>query len=161
MAHKRRARSLEAFAQRGRHRVAGAVADLQQPARAGAATSRQPIAAVLACELDAILLEPANRVRRLAGQDADEAHVGGLVRALPDILGVRVRRIVVAERSLDPALRLGGVAGLECALRDEPDPSAGALGSQHSGEPGGPASDYENVKGEPLGHDEANIPPSG
>ena len=46
------------------------------------------------------------------------------------------------------------VAGLERALRDEPDPSAGALGGQRSGEPGGPASDHENVKGEPLGHDE-------
>ena len=71
-----------------------------------------------------------------------------------------VRRIVVAESCLDPALRLGRVAGLERALRDEPDPSAGALGGQRSGEPGGPASDHENVKGEPLGHDEANIPPS-
>ena len=110
---------LERLAQRLRDRVAGAVADLQQALARRAAAAREPVAAVLARELDAALLEPVDRAGRLARQDLDEPPVGGLVRALPDVLGVLLRRVVVAERGLDPALRLRRVAGLQRALGGE------------------------------------------
>ena len=56
-----------------------AVADLQQALARRAAAAREAIAAVLARELDAELLEPVDCGRRLAGEDLDELPVGGLV----------------------------------------------------------------------------------
>ena len=56
-----------------------AVTDLQQALARRAAAAREAIAAVLARELDAELLEPVDRGRRLAGEDLDELPVGGLV----------------------------------------------------------------------------------
>ena len=66
----------------------GAVADLEQPLARGASAAGEPVATVLARELDAVLLQPVNRARRLARQHLDEPAVGRLVRALPDVLGV-------------------------------------------------------------------------
>jgi hypothetical protein len=105
--------SLEGLAQRGRDREPGAVADLEQPLARRTAAAGEAIAPVLARELDPELLQPVDRGRRLAGQDLDEPAVSRLVRALPDILGMNLRRVVVAERRLDAALSLGGVAGLQ------------------------------------------------
>jgi hypothetical protein len=112
----------------GRDRVTGAVADLQKPLAGRAAAAGEAIAAVLARELDTVLLEPVDRGRRLFGEHLDEPAVGRLVRALPYILRVLLRRVVVAERSLNPTLRLRGVAGLERALGHERDARTGPLG---------------------------------
>jgi len=53
--------------------------------------ARQAVAAVLVRELDAVLLEPVDRARSLAGEHLDEVPVGRLVGALPDVLGVLLR----------------------------------------------------------------------
>ena len=85
-----------------RDRVARPVADLEQALPRRAAAAGEPVAAVLAGELDAELLEPVDRARRLGGEDLDESAVGGLVTRSPDVLGVLLRRVVVADRGLDP-----------------------------------------------------------
>ena len=54
---------LPGLAQPLRDRMPGAVADLEQPLLRGAAAAREPVAAVLAGELDAELLEPVDRAR--------------------------------------------------------------------------------------------------
>src|SRR5712691_6945984 len=132
--------------------MAGAVADLEQPLARGAAAAREPVAAVLARELDAELLEPADRGGRLRGQDLDEAAIGRLVRALPDVLGVLLGRVVLAHRRLDAALGLGGVAGLERALRRDGDARARALGAERGRQPGGAGADHEHVEMGTCGH---------
>src|SRR5205807_2902009 len=85
---------LPGLAQRLGDRVAGAVADLQQAAARSPAAAREPVAAIFARELDSELLEPVDRRRRLARQQADQPPVGGLVRALPDVGAVLIRRVV-------------------------------------------------------------------
>ena len=137
--------------------MAGPVADLEQALPGGAAAAGEPVAAVLARELDAELLEPVDRARRLAGQHLDESPVGGLVRALPDVLGMLLGRVVVAERGLDAALRLRRVAGLDRVLRDEPDACSGPIGGHGGGEARGAAADHEHVEFEGRGH-RATIP---
>ena len=129
-----------------RDRVAGAVADLQQPLAGRAAAARQPVAAVLARELDPLLLEPVDRRRRLGGEHLGEPAVGRLVRALPDVLGMLLGRVVLAEGRLDPALRLGRVARLERALGHERDPRARPLGGEGCRKAGGAAADHEHVE---------------
>ena len=64
--------SLDRVAQRLRDRVPCAVADLEQPLARRAAAAREPVAAVLARELHAELLEPVDRRRRLGGEHLDE-----------------------------------------------------------------------------------------
>jgi hypothetical protein len=72
---------------------------------------------------------------------------------------VLLRRIVVCERRLDPALRFRRIAGLNRVLRHEADADAGAL-SRHGGcKAGGPASDHQHVEFERRGHP-ATIPPT-
>src|SRR5262245_13283611 len=68
-------RAFDRLAKRLRDRVAGAVAHVQQALPARAAAARNTVAAVLAGELDTDLLEPANGLGRLGGEDLDEAHV--------------------------------------------------------------------------------------
>src|SRR5204862_2379596 len=119
------------------------VADLQQALARRAAAAGEPVAAVLARELDAQFLEPVDRGGRLGGEDLDEASVGGLVRGLPDVLGVLLGRVVLAERGLDTALRLRGVARLQRALRRNGDTGAGAVSRDGRGQPGGAATDHE------------------
>ena len=116
------------FRRRLRDRMAGAVADLEETLAARTAAAGDAVAAVLPRELDAGLLEPVDGLGRLGGEDLDEAHVGGLVRASPDVLGVGLRRVVLADRGLDAALRLGGVAGLEGRLGRDRDPGARPFG---------------------------------
>src|SRR5213592_1661043 len=99
--------------------MAGAVSDLKQSFPRSAPAPREPVAAVLSCELNAELFEPVDRTQGLTCQHLDEPAVGGLVRALPDVLGVLLGRVVVAEGGLDPALGLGGVARLERPLGHE------------------------------------------
>ena len=149
---------LERVAERLRDRVAGAVADLEQALGGRAAAAGEAVAAVLARELDAELLEPVDRVARVAGEHLDEPHVGALVGAAPDVRRVLLGRVVLAERGLDPALRLGGVAGLDRALGREPDARARALCGHRCGEAGGAAADHEHVEGG-RGHG-ARIPAS-
>jgi hypothetical protein len=132
--------------------VPGPVADLEQALGARAPAAGEAVAPVLACELDAELLEPVDRAPRVAGEDLDEAHVGALVRALPDVCGVLLGGVVVAEGGLDPALRLRRVAGLDRALGREADARAGSLRGHRSGEAGGPAADHEDVEGVTRGH---------
>ena len=128
-----------------RDRVAGSVPDLEESLARRAAAAREPVAAVLARELDTLLLEPVDRLRRLRRQDLDEPPVGGLVRALPDVFGVDLGRVVVGERSLDAALRLRGVRRLEGSLRRDRHPSAGGMGAHGRGEAGGSRADDEDV----------------
>ena len=70
---------LEGVAERLRDRMAGAVADLEQALRAGAAAAGEPVAPVLPRELDAELLEPVDRATGVAGEDLDEPQVGAVV----------------------------------------------------------------------------------
>ena len=139
--------SLERLAQSLRDRVAGAVADLQQALARRAAAAGEAVAAVLARELDAELLEPVDRGRRFGGEDLDQPPVGGLVGRLPDVLRVLLGRVVVTERRLDAALRLGRVAGLQRAFRRQRDACACALGRDGGGEARGAAADHEHVEG--------------
>jgi hypothetical protein len=144
---------LDPLAQRLRDRVAGAVAHLEQSLLRRTAAAGEPVAAVFARELDAVLLEPVDRGRCLAGQHLDEPAVGGLVRALPDVLGVLLRRIVFTEGGLDPALGLRGVARLDRVLRDERHSGSGALGRDGCGKAGSAAADHEHVEFDRGGHD--------
>ncbi len=143
---------LPRLAQPGGDRVPGAVADLEEALARRPAALGDPVAAVFPRELDAQLLEPVDRRLRVAGQHLDQAHVGRLVARLPDVLGMELGGVVLAERCLDPALRLGRVARLERPLRRDRDTGAGPLGGHRGGEPGGPAADHEHVEREPLGH---------
>jgi hypothetical protein len=59
--------------------MAGAIADLEQSFARSAAALCEPVAAVLARELNAELFEPVDRTRRLTCQHLDEPAVGGLV----------------------------------------------------------------------------------
>ena len=129
-----------------------AVADLQQTFPRGAAALGKPVAPVLARELDAELLEPVDRARGLAGQHLDEPAVGSLVRALPDVLGVLLRRVVRSERRLDAALGLRRVARLERALRRKGDAGSGAVRGDGCGKAGGAASHHEHVDGHGVSH---------
>ena len=96
---KPRCRSLRPRGAARRDCVSRAVADLEQALRGRAAAAREPVAAVLlARELDAELLEPRDRVRRLGGENLDELRVRGLVRAAEDVGGVLLGRVVRPER---------------------------------------------------------------
>src|SRR5207244_4112412 len=106
----------------------------------------------VAGELDAELLEPVDRRPRVTREDVDERLVGGLVRGLPDVRGVLLRGVVVAEGGLDSALRLRGVVGLQRALRGERDPRARAVGGHGGREAGGAAADHEHVERGVVGH---------
>src|SRR5207244_13482716 len=101
-----RARALEGLAERLRDRVAGSVADLEEPPSRRAAAAGEPVAAICIrpCELDAELLEPVDRAGRLGRQHLDEPPVGRLVRAPPDVLGVQLGRVVLAKGGLDSPL---------------------------------------------------------
>src|SRR5262245_44898610 len=111
MVERRPAAGLPRLAKPLRDRVTGPVADLEQPLARGAAALREAIAAVLAGELDSELLEPVDGVLRLGREDLDETHVRRLVAGSPDILGVLLRRVVLAEGRLNAALGLGRIAG--------------------------------------------------
>ena len=133
-------------AQRLRDRVAGAVADLEQSLSRRAAAAREPVAAVIARELDAVLLEPVDRVGSLGREDLDEPRVRGLVRARPDVGRVLLGRVVLAECGLDAALRLRRVARLERALRHDRDARSGGLGADRGRQAGGARADDEHVE---------------
>ncbi len=128
--------------------MTGSVPDLKESLGARAAALGEAVAAVgVARELDAELLEPVDRGLRVAGQDVDQAPVGGVVRRAEDVVGVLLGRVVGAEARLDAALRLRGVVRLQRALGRERDACAGALGGDGGGEPGGSAADHEHVEG--------------
>ena len=147
-----------AVAKRLRDRVPGPVAHLEQPLGGGASAAREPVTAVLARELDAVLLQPVNRVRRLARQHLDEPAVGGLVRALPDILGVLLGRVVVTEGGLDPSLGLRRVAGLDGVFCHQGDACSHTLRRDRCCQAGSAASDHEHVEFDRGGHDAPTIP---
>jgi hypothetical protein len=151
-------RALDGLAERLRDRVPGAVADLEEALARRAAAAGEAVAAVLRRELDAELLEPVDRRRRLRGQDLDELHVRRLVRALPDVLRVLLGRVVLADGRLDAALGLRGVARLDRALRRERDARARPLGRDRSSEPRGPAANDEHVESAVRGHVRAMLP---
>ena len=98
---------LERVAERLRDRVAGAVADLEQALCRRSPAAGEAVPTVLPGELDPELLEPVDRVARVAGEHLHESHVGALVGAPPDVGRMLLGRVVLAEGSLDPALRLG------------------------------------------------------
>ena len=113
----------------------GSIADLQQPLARSAAAFREPVTPVLTGELNPELFEPVDCARRLTCQDLDKPPVGGLVRALPDVLGVLLGRVVVAKGGLNPALRLRRVAGLQRSFGSEGDAGARPLRRDGRGEP--------------------------
>ena len=137
----------DGLAQRRRDRVAGAVADLEQALARRAAAAREPVAAVLARELDAELLEPVDRGRRLAGEDLDELAVGGLVRATS-------RRPRRAARASRPRRRPPGSRPApwpSCTTGASPSSTSATraparCGGDGRGEAGGAAADHEHVK---------------
>ena len=86
------------IAERLRDRVAGAVADLEQPLARRAAAAREAVAAVLAREGAAELLEPVDRALRVTDESLDEARIGGLVRRAHDVLRMQLRRVVGRRR---------------------------------------------------------------
>src|SRR5262249_27728130 len=88
---------------------------------------------------------------RLAGQDLDEPPVGRLVRGAPDVLRMELGRVVGGERGLDPALRLGRVAGLERSFRRQDHTCARALCRERGRETRGPAPDNEDVESHERG----------
>ena len=143
------------LAQRLRDRVAGSVTDLQESLPRGSATTCQPIPAVRTRELDAQLLEPVDRRRSLARQHLDEPRIGRLVRASHDVLGMDLRRVVLTEGSLDPALRLGGVARLQRRLGGERDGRAGSVSRDGRCQSRGAAADDEHVEGVAPWHNAA------
>ena len=149
---------MRGLAQRLRDRVAGSIAHLQQSLARGTSTASEPVPTVLAGELDAELLEPVDRRRRLGREDLDEPAVGGLVARRPHVLSVLLRRVVLPEGGLDAALRLRGVAGLERPLRRESDPCAGTGCRHRRCEAGGAAADHKHVKRHGTGHRRANLP---
>ena len=115
------------------------ITDLQKTFPARAAAAREPVRRIMTVTAGArkghpVLLEPCDRGLRLARQDVDEPHIGRLVRALPDVLGVEVGGVVVADGRLDTTLRLGRVAGLERALRHEPDARPGPFRGERRGQ---------------------------
>jgi hypothetical protein len=79
---------LERLTERLRDRVARAVADLEQALARRAAAPGEPVAAVLPRELDAQLLEPLDRVRRLGREHLDEPRVRGVVGGAHHVFGV-------------------------------------------------------------------------
>ena len=118
-----------------------------------AAAAGEPVAAVLARERDAELLEPVDRTparRRSAPRRA-------ACRPSRASSARRPRRAARASRpapngGLDPALRLRRVARLERALRRERRARAGPLGRHGGREPGGAAADHEHVELGPIRH---------
>ena len=145
--------ALPRLAQRLGDRVAGAVADLQQPLRDRAAAAREPVAAVLARELDAELLEPADRATGASPVSTSTSR-GSAVSCEERSTSSACcsGESSGAERGLDAALRLGGVVGLQRALRRERDAGAGALGGDSRSEAGGAAPDHEHVEVLRPGH---------
>jgi hypothetical protein len=156
-----RARGQHGLPERSGDGKPGAVADLEQPLSARPAAAREAVAAVLARELDSVFLQPPDRLGSLGGEDLGQVHVGRLMRAAPHVSSVQLGRVVLAESRLDAALGLGGVGGLEGALGDEPDASAGALGRDRGREPRSSASDHEDVEGDVRRHDGRTIPTFG
>ena len=142
----RGAAGLVGVAERLRDRVAGAVADLEQPLARRAAAAREAVAAVLARERAAELLEPVDRALRVTDESLDEARIGGLVRRAHHVLGVQLGRVVGAEGRLDPALCLGRVVRLDRALGRERDARSGAIGGDGGRETRGTAADHEHVE---------------
>src|SRR5205085_3587518 len=106
---------------------------------------RQPVAPILARELNPKLFEPVNRTGRLTRQHLDEPPVGGLMRAFPDVVRMLVGRVVDAESGLDPALRLRRVAGLHRSFGGERHACTRAMGRDGRRKPGRAASDHEYV----------------
>jgi hypothetical protein len=88
----------------------------------------------------------------VAGEHLDQAAVGGFVRAPPDVLGVELERVVLAERGLDAALSLGRVTRLERALRGDGDAGTRPLRRHAGGQAGGPAADHEHIERAPPRH---------
>ena len=141
------------LAQRLRDREARPVADLEQALARRAAAARQPVAAVLARELDAVLLEPVDRARRLRGEDLDEL----AVRPSRASSARRPRRGCSGESSSPKAAWMP-----PCALAELQDWSD-ALGRERTraparsaetaaASPEAPAADHEHVKGELAAH---------
>ena len=146
------ARGLERLTQGLRDRVAGPVADLEQPSTAGAAAAGEPVTAVLAGEGAAALLQPGDRGRRLGGQHLHEAWVGRVVRGAHHVLGVELGRVVLPDGGLDAPLGLGGVVRLERRLRRDRDTCPGAVGGHGGGEPARAAADHEHVDESAVRH---------
>src|SRR5262249_49081620 len=125
----------------------GRCPDVERPPPGRAAATGEAVAPVLVRELDAELLEPGDRVARLAREHLHETAVGSLVGAAPDVLRMLLGRVVVAEGGLDPTLRLGRVARLQRALRDQAHARARATGGHGRGEAGSSAAHNEDVGG--------------
>ena len=141
------AAALEGLAQRLRDRVPGAVADLEQPVPRGAAAAGEPVAAVRARERDAVLLEPVDRARRVAGQRLAPA-------PCPRSRASCARRRLACGPASRPAPSAAWMPpcafeelfGLQRRLRRDGHARARPLRGHGGGEAGGPAADHEHVE---------------
>ena len=160
----RSAARLERLAQRLRDRVARAVADLEQPLAARSAATGEPIAAAARwprpfepLDISRVNSTPSSSSQWIADgaslvRTSTRPRVRGVVRAPHDVLRMDLGRVVLAERGLDAALRLRGVAGLQRRLRREADTGAGAFRGDGGRETGCAAADHEHVEGGRFGH---------
>ena len=139
-------------AQRGRDRMPGAIADLQEPLARGSAAAREPVAPVaIVREGNAEALEPLDRAGRLGRERSHEPRIRRLVRAVHDVLGVHRGRVVIAKSGLDTALRLGGVGRSEPELGSEQNARAGVGGRKRGSQPGNAGANHKHIAA-PLRH---------
>ena len=143
----RGAAGLVGVAERLRDRVPGAVADLEQPLARGAAAARKPVAAVLARERAAELLQPVDRGLRVAGRGVSTS------RGFAVSCDERITSSACSSGESSspkaawiPPWAFDGVVGLDRALGRERDPGSCPLGGDGSREPGGAAADHEHVE---------------
>ena len=153
---RRRARGLDGVAQRRGDRVPGPVADLEQALPRRAAAAGQPVAAVLAREGDAELLEPVDRVRRLAGEDLDEPAVRRLVGARRPPRAAPASR----PRRTRPGCRPAPSPSCTTAASPSSRPRRGRRRAGRSPRRRGrtPAADHEHVERRHGGHDVGKLP---
>ena len=124
-------------------RLAGDVGDVVGARRGGAAEgARAEVAALVAVEGDAQVLEVDDLLRRLAAHDLDRVLVAEVVGALDRVEGVRLPRVVRVERRVDPALRGVRVRADRVDLRDDPDAHAGLGGGERGALAGEAGSDH-------------------
>ena len=88
---------------------------------------------------------------RLAAHDLDRVLVAEVVRALDGVEGVRLPRVALVERGVDPALRGVGVRAHGVDLADDPDRDPGLGRGERGALAGEAGADHEYVVAGPEG----------
>ena len=127
-------------------RLAGDVGDVVGARLRGAAErAGAELALLVAVEGDAEVLEVEDLLRRLAAHDLDRVLVAEVVGALDRVEGVRLPRVALLERGVDPALGGVGVRAHRVDLGDDPDRDALLGGGERGALAGEPRSDHQYV----------------